>query len=123
MITFNDEALNEIISGISKTEFEGGWWETSSGADFGSKVENDLLNLFNSYREHFNLLLSSIEYYKSNPPPKDVELPALPELCDESWDNGYYSAIKDVEKALVEQGFIISNPLLDWESEFVEYAD
>ncbi|XVJ69849.1 MAG: hypothetical protein HEQ39_09495 [Rhizobacter sp.] len=32
------ERITSLLSGIDKTEDEGGWWPTSAGAEFGAKV-------------------------------------------------------------------------------------
>ena len=42
------EQIELILSGIDKTECEanGGWWETSTGAEFGRKKLEELRALF-----------------------------------------------------------------------------
>ena len=46
-----DTALKEletILDGIDKSEveYDGGWWETFSGADFGNKKKEEIMTLF-----------------------------------------------------------------------------
>lgn len=47
----NIDKLNEIIKGIDKEILEDndGWWETSTGAEFGLQVKMKLINLYNDY--------------------------------------------------------------------------
>ena len=42
------EKIIDILKGIDKTETEldGGWWETSTGAEFGSRKLKEILDLF-----------------------------------------------------------------------------
>lgn len=44
------EKLEEILDGIDKTEieYENGWWETSTGAEFGAKTKQELQALIDS---------------------------------------------------------------------------
>jgi len=35
--------VNEVLSGIDKTETDGGWWETSTGAGFGKEKKEELI--------------------------------------------------------------------------------
>ena len=36
------ERLNEIVDGIDRDDAEDGWWESSEGVDFGSRVKTKL---------------------------------------------------------------------------------
>lgn len=44
------EKLEQIVDGIDKTEieYENGWWETSTGAEFGAKKKQELQALIDS---------------------------------------------------------------------------
>lgn len=43
-VTFDE--IKEILEGIDKEEIEGGWWETSTGAEFGEKKLAEIKALF-----------------------------------------------------------------------------
>ena len=38
-----EKVINEVLDGIDKTETEGGWWETSTGAEFGKEKREELI--------------------------------------------------------------------------------
>ena len=38
-----EKVINEVLDGIDKTETEGGWWETSTGAEFGKENREVLI--------------------------------------------------------------------------------
>lgn len=41
------DKIRAILSGIDRTETEGGWWETSTGAAFGADVLQQIETLLN----------------------------------------------------------------------------
>jgi hypothetical protein len=45
------QELSSILKGIDKTETESdeGWWETSSGAEFGKNKLKEVLNLIDEF--------------------------------------------------------------------------
>ncbi len=51
------EKLEQILDGIDKTEieYENGWWETSTGAEFGAKKKQELTQLIDSAKREAEL--------------------------------------------------------------------
>lgn len=47
------EKVNKILIGIDETEInsDDGWWEVSTGAEFGKEKLNQLLNLLKNINE------------------------------------------------------------------------
>jgi hypothetical protein len=47
------DAVLQELDGIDKTESEdeNGWWETSTGADFGVEKLQEIRNLFDEFEE------------------------------------------------------------------------
>lgn len=43
------EKIEQILVGIDKDDFEfaGGWWETSTGAEFGAKIKSEIIDFIN----------------------------------------------------------------------------
>ena len=39
------EQIKELLKGIDETELNGGWWETSTGAEFGAEKLKELIAL------------------------------------------------------------------------------
>jgi len=39
------EQIKELLKGIDETELNGGWWETSTGAEFGAEKLKALIAL------------------------------------------------------------------------------
>ena len=37
------EQTKELLKGIDETELNGGWWETSTGAEFGAEKLKELI--------------------------------------------------------------------------------
>lgn len=48
-----DEAIDNILKGIDKTEgeHENGWWETSTGAEFGAAVKEEVKKYIHTREE------------------------------------------------------------------------
>ena len=38
----SDPDIHDILSGIGQTEASGGWWETSTGAEFGQRKMREI---------------------------------------------------------------------------------
>jgi hypothetical protein len=54
------EKLREILKGIDAEESEGGWWETSEGAEFGARKLSEIFGVLASQADKQQVLVDAI---------------------------------------------------------------
>ena len=111
-----NDKLNEIIYGIDKTECDcdGGWWETSKGAEFGAEVKLKLTELISNQAaktEGLKLSIKHAEIAAANQLDNaNAEIERLKALLLDSWSTieeagfeDHNFELRDAIKALTQQ--------------------